>query len=293
MAVEFNIGHTSTKDLVRQFPYLFRYAASVAINDVAFDARKRLNAHAARVFNNPVALTRNSAEVVRKSTKETLSAMVGLRDQVAKGTAPDVYLRPQIHGGSRNQKRFEKALIRTFPGFGRGAFFVPAMQNTEFLDSSGDLKGGVVTKMLSHLSAFGEQGYKGNIKNPKRALFFPVIHRGDYGMLAPGIYKRDAVGSENFKAVVYAVRREPRYRKRFYYFETVEKSARMTFGPSFTRRFQNMAAKKVKEFNLTNQRIVRRGQLSSVRRQAVSSNQRVMNIRSSYGLSSLGRATSL
>lgn len=293
MAVEFNIGHTSTKELIRQFPYLFRYAASVAINDVAFDARRRLNAHASRVFTTPRALTKNSAEVVSKSTKETLSAKVGLRDQVAKGTAPDVYLRPQIYGGHRNQKRFEKILIRNFPGFGRGAFFIPAMQNTEFLDSTGDLRGGVVTQMLSHLQAFGEQGYKGNIKNPKRALYFPVIHRGDYGMLAPGIYKRDAIGSENFKAVVYAVRREPRYRKRFYYFETVEKAAKMTFGPSFTRRFQRMAAKKVQEFNLTNQKIIRRGQVSSMRRQAVASNQRVMNIRSSYGLSSLGRATSL
>lgn len=293
MAVEFNIGHTSTRELVQQFPYLFRYAASVAINDVAFDARRRLNAHASKVFSNPRALTRNAAEVVSKSKIETLSAKVGLRDQVAKGNAPALYLRPQIYGGHRNQKRFEKALIRRFPAFGRGTFFVPATQNTEFLDSTGDLRGGVVTKMLSHLQAFGEQGYKGNIKNPKRALYFPVIHRGDYGMLAPGIYKRDAIGSENFKAVVYAVRKEPRYRKRFYYFETVEKAARMTFGPSFTRRFQRMAAKKVQEFNMSGQNIVRRTQVSSRRREAVASNQRVMNIRRSYGLSNSGRATSL
>lgn len=250
MAVEFNISATSTKPLIEQFPYLFRYAVSTALNDTAFDARKRLGEHMRRVFKNPRPYTYNSGRVMRRANVNNLSALVGLEDTGGKGTAPDVYLAPQVYGGSRNHKRFEKAILRKFPGFGRNTFFVPATQNTQFLDSYGDLRGSVVTQMLSHLQAFGEQGYKGNIKNPKRALYFPVIHRGDYGMLAPGIYKRDAIGSENFEAVVYAVRKTPQYRKRFRYFETVEKAARMTFPVSFSKRFQAMALKRIRQFNL-------------------------------------------
>jgi hypothetical protein len=177
------------------------------------------------------------------------------------GTAPDIYLRRQIIGGERQHKRFERALIRRFPQFGLNTFFVPARQNTSFLDNYGQLRGGIVTQMLSQLQAFPEQGYRANIKNPDKALYFPVFHKGDYGMLPPGIYKRDALGSENFEAVVFAVRQAPRYSKRYYYFETVEKAARITFGPSFSRRFQRMAAKQVREFNLTNQAVLRRRQV--------------------------------
>jgi len=250
MAVKFNISASSTKPLIDKFPYLFKYAVSTALNDTAFDAKKRLAEHAKRVFNNPRPMTINSGYVYNKSTPETLRAKIGLKDFLPKGTDPEIYLRPQIYGGGRAQKRFEKALIRKFPAFGRSAYFVPAMQNTEFLDRYGDLRGSLVTQMLSHLQAFPEQGYKGNIKNPKKALYFPVIRRGDYGMLHPGIYKRDALGSENFKAVVYAVKKEPQYRKRFFYFETVEKSARLTFPVSFSRRFQAMALKRIREYNL-------------------------------------------
>lgn len=261
MAVTFNISASSTKPLIQKFPYLFRYAVSTALNDTAFDAKKRLAEHAKRVFNNPRPVTINAGYVYNRSTPETLQAKVGLKDFLPKGTDPEIYLRPQIYGGGRAQKRFEKALIKKFPSFGRTTYFVPAMQNKEFLDRYGDLRGSVVTQMLSHLQAFGEQGYKGNIKNPKKALYFPVIRRGDYGMLAPGIYKRDAVGSENFKAVVYAAKREPQYRKRFFYFETVEKAARLTFPVSFSRRFQAMARKRIREYNLvsgtSSSRIVR------------------------------------
>lgn len=252
MAIEFNISATSTKPLILEYPFLFRYAASSAINDTAFDARKRLGQHAKRVFKNPRPLTLNPGEVVSKSTAKTLRAMVGLRDQVSKGTAPDTYLAPQVHGGGRVQKRFERALINKFPQFGRSTYFVPALQNKEFLDAYGQLKGSKVVQMLSHLQAFGEQGYKANIKNPKRSLFFPVFTLGDYGMLPPGVYKRDAIGSENFEAVLFAVRKQPQYRKRFRYFETVAKSVRMVFPVSFSKRFQSMSLKQVRKFNQAN-----------------------------------------
>ncbi len=288
MTIEFNIGHTSTAPLIREMPFMFRYAASAALNDTAFDVRVRWREQMKRVFNNPRPYAFNSGKVMRKANKNSLEVLVGLEDSGGKGNAPDRFLAPQIYGGGRSQKRFEKALVRKFKSFGANTYFVPAIQNKEFLDRYGDLRGSVVAQMLQHLQAFGEQGYKGNIKNPKRALYFPVIHRGDYGMLHPGIYKRDAVGSENFKAVVYAVRTQPQYRKRFRYFEAVRKSIRIKFMPSFSRVFQRRAAKQVREFNMTSGQITRRGQITSRRIEAVARQQRVTAIRRSFGITRTG-----
>ena len=260
MTVEFDLRRTSTLPLLQKYPYLYRYAAANAVNDVAFDSKARLNEHAKRVFMNPRPFTTKAGIVSYKAKIDTLQAKIGLKDRddtPKAGTSPAVYLRRQILGGERAHKRFESALIRRFPQFGKGTFFVPARQNKDFLDQYGDLRGGVVTQMLSQLQAFPEQGYRANIKDKNKALYFPVFHKGDYGLLPPGIYKRDALGSENFQAVVFATRKAPRYRKRYYYHETVAKSARITFGPSFSRRLQKMAAKQTKEFNLTGDKIIR------------------------------------
>ena len=256
MTIEFNIGHTSTAPLIREMPFMFRYAASAALNDTAFDVRARWKEQMKRVFNNPRPYAFNSGRVMRKANKNSLEVLVGLEDSGGKGTAPDKFLAPQIYGGGRSQKRFEKAILRKFPRFGADTYFVPAKNNRSILDKYGDLRGGFVTRMLSHLSAFGEQGYKSNIKDPKKSLFFPIYQKGDFGNLPPGIYKRDSIGSQNFEAVLIAVRR-PQYRKRFHYFEAVRKSIRVKFMPSFSRVFQRRAAKQVREFNMTSGQITR------------------------------------
>ena len=262
MAIEFNIASTSTASLIREFPYMFNYAVSAALNDTAFDVRVRWREQMKRVFNSPRPYTFNSGRVMRKATKENLSVLIGLEDTAGKGTAPDKYLAPQVYGGPRPQKRFEKAILRKFPRFGSNVFFVPARNNAAILDKNGDLRGGFVTQMLSHLQAFGEQGYKANIKNPKRALYFPIYRKGDFGTLPPGIYKRDAIGSKTFEAVLIAVS-QPQYQKRFRYFEAVDKSIRLKFMPRFSSVFQRRAAKMVREFNLSGQQITRRRQIPS------------------------------
>ena len=283
MAVTFNIGHMSTAHLIQKYPSYYRSIVSHAINDVAFQARRDLGEHAKRVFKNPRALTKNPGEVVSKSKPDTLQAKIGLRDQVAKGTAPDVYLRPQIEGGARAQKRFEKAITRRYPQFGPNTFFVPAINGTQFLDSKGQLKGSVVTQMLAHLQAFGEEGYKANIKNPKKALYFPIFKKGDFANLPPGIYKRDALGSPNFQLVVAAVK-QPMYKKRFFYFERVEKTAKKVFPTSFARRFQRVSRRESATFNLTGQKLETRLQRQARMASAIASNRRVMSIRNSFGI---------
>lgn len=245
--VEFGISAISTKPLIEKFPYLFQYAASTAINDAAFDAKKRLANQAKQAFKNPKPTTINAGYVYTKSTPQTLRARFGLKDFLPKGTAPDVYLRPQIYGGLRREKRMEKVLIRAgvMP---KGTYFIPVSKT--IMDQYGQMRGSTITAMLSHLQAFGEQGYRANIKNPRRSMYFAVKYRGDMGILSPGVYRWINKKNDEFELVGLFVSKDPTYRKRFYYFETVEKAVRMTFPTSFSRRFQAMARKRIREFNL-------------------------------------------
>jgi len=281
MDVEIKISAISTVPLIREFSSYFKSIVAHSMNDSAFESMRALNRQTVRVFKNPRDLTRRAGEVVSRATSKNPRTMIGLRDQVSKGTAPDVYLRNQIYGGLRYPKRFEKALLQRYPQFGYGTYFVPAKDGKQFLDSRGQLKGSVVTQMLAHLQAFGEQGYKANIANPKKSLYFPIFKLGDFGPLPPGIYKRDAIGSPNFQLVVLAIRKTPQYTKRFYYFETVEKTVRKTFTTSFATRFQRVSRRASKKFDEEAKKVTN---LRSKVKQAVASNYRVLKIRESWGI---------
>ena len=252
MAVVFNISGLSVKPLIQKYPHLIRYAAANALNDVGFDAKARLAQHAKRVFNNPKPLTVNAGLVYRKATPKNLDLLFGLKDktEVPKGNPPDMYLYNQIYGGNRTHKKVEMALIyaRKMPP---NCFFIPI--NKGVMDQYGQMKGGEVTRMLSQLSAFQESGFRANIKNPNNSRYFTVQHRGDRGMLPPGVFRymtNDRSSDGMVELIGLFVSRRPFYRKRYYYFETVEKALRMTFPITFNRRFQSMAAKRNREFNL-------------------------------------------
>lgn len=251
MAVNFNISHTSTVPLIKKYPYLINYAVSTAMNDAAFEARKALGQHARRVFKNPVKLTLNPAEVILKANPKELKVRLGLRDQVAKGTAPEKYLYAQTYGGPRGYKRVENVLIRANL-MNRGDYMIPITENLrELNDGHGQMKGSRVAQMLSHLQAFGEQGYKANIKQPRRSMYFSIKDKGQLGVLSPGIYRWLDKQNDLFEIVAVFVSKRPMYSRRFYYFQVVEKTIKKGFGPTFSRRFQAMAKKHHRKFNLT------------------------------------------
>lgn len=249
MTVEFNISHMSTAPLIREMPGVFRTAASIAVNEVAFDAKKRLATQAKRVFDRPTRMTSNPAFVDKKSTKETLNAHIILKD-LPKGTGPDVYLAPQIYGGDRNLKRMEKALI-TKNLMNPNDRFIPVFSKTKMhMDKNGNMKRGKIVQMLSQLSAFGEQGYRANIRDPRRSRYFTVKDKGDVGNLHPGVYYIADKKKPLYLMIGIFVRGPFNYRKRFRYFEAVEKSARVVFPRRFAEIFQERAARKIRKFNL-------------------------------------------
>lgn len=114
------------------------YATSTALTRTAQAAQTRIVAEMPRVFAAPTRYTLNST-FVRAATVKTLAAQVAVKNQAAGGTQPEHYLEPEVFGGARREKRFERAL--------RYAGVLPAGQHVvpgraAPLDAAGNLRRG-------------------------------------------------------------------------------------------------------------------------------------------------------
>ena len=159
-----------TKAVQKQLPF----ATSVAINNVAFDARKAINAGTKGAFHVPVKFTQ-TAFLVQKSKKRTLAAFVYAQDKKGKDRAR--YLRFGIAGGTRPQKGLDRYFANAVPNDGTipaGAFFMP----TSLVKTNAS--GNVTQATLRRIS-------KG-ISGDPRGGFFIGTPKG--GNRPPGIYRR-------------------------------------------------------------------------------------------------------
>jgi hypothetical protein len=159
-----------TKAVQKQLPF----ATSVALNNVAFDARKAINAGTKGAFHVPVKFTQ-TAFLVQKSKKRTLAAFVYAQDKKGKDRAR--YLRFGIAGGTRPQKGLDRYFANAVPNDGTipaGAFFMP----TSLVKTNAS--GNVTQATLRRIS-------KG-ISGDPRGGFFIGTPKG--GNRPPGIYRR-------------------------------------------------------------------------------------------------------
>ena len=181
-----------TKTVQRQLPF----ATSVAINNVAFDARKSINQGTKSAFNAPVKFTQ-TAFLVQKSKKTTLTAFVFAQDKTGKDRAR--YLRFGIQGGSRPQKGMDVFFSNGVPNDGTipsGSYFMP----TSLVKTNA--AGNVTQATLRRIS-------KGIGAEP-RGGFFVGTPRG--GNRPPGIYRRSR---EQLQPYFIATQDRPTYRGRF------------------------------------------------------------------------------
>lgn len=158
---------------------------------------------------------------------------IRVREWAGKGTSAVKYLAPQVYGGDRSLKRFERSLqAKGILPIGMYAAPGPSAQ----LDAYGNMARGTIVKIMSYFQAFGEQGYRANITDKRRSAmkrgsrkigagagltYFAI--RTNRGNLAPGIYARYqfAAGSA-LKCLILFVRK-PNYEKRYRYMEHGEK----------------------------------------------------------------------
>jgi hypothetical protein len=194
-----------------------------ALNETMFLIKDAWPQEMQKVFDRPTPLTLNSV-LYKKATKGNLVAEVFIRDEAFKGTPPSEYLFPEVAGGQRGIKPFEKrlnTLIRRASGSGQ---YVPGRGLA--LDSFGNVPASVLGKVLSQLGArFNAEQNETALRKGRRlkrqrrkgggGSYFAIPL--DRGKLKRGVvYERitTAHGSA-VRAVLFPVSRTPTYAPRF------------------------------------------------------------------------------
>lgn len=219
------------------------FATRVALTRTAVKAKEAEEREMRDVFRNPTPYTLSSV-YVRPATARRLEATVMLKDESTKAVPAATYLRAQIDGGKRVQKRFERALqaIGVMP---RGYRAVPG--GGAKLDAYGNMSRGQIVQMLAYFKAFPEGGYKANMteagrsrlaRGSKRQAGFAYFVGRPGDRLPLGVYQRVrfAMGT-SLKPVLIFVRSAV-YQERFDFKYVAELAVKREFAPQFARAFE-------------------------------------------------------
>ena len=198
------------------------FIAAVGLTRLASESKRAIDAKMRAGFDRPTPWTMK-AIAMEMATKQTLRSRVGLQDEtLGKGGYWSEVLGQHFTGGDRQFKRFERALFRVgvLPA---GMAAVPARGWRT--DPYGNVPPSRITEILSYLDAFGEQGYRANMRAKGRARYvkrnamgFFVARRNDPRTrhLHPGIYAAADAGVTGARRIAPALlfTRAPRYRRR-------------------------------------------------------------------------------
>ncbi len=213
---------------------------ATALTRTAVEVRKGLQAEMRRVFDRPTRFTLNSL-FVKGANARDLTAVVWLKRRDVFG-GPH-YLEPQIFGGTRPLKPFEKRLQRAglLPP---GMYAVPG--EGARLDSYGNMSRGQIVQILSQLRTFTEAGFdphptasrRSKHNMAKAGRFF--VGRPGGGKLPPGVWQR--LPSKIVPVLIFV--RAPRYAQRFRFYEVAERIGRQQFPLQFERAAREAAARR-------------------------------------------------
>lgn len=198
-----------------------------ALDATAFDMREGLQKEMKQAFNNPTTFTLNSLKVT-KTKNHNMEANVWLKEP---DRMSDHYLLPQIVGGPRKTKGFERALgdTKLYPAKGLK------------LNKAGNVTRGMYIKILSALGlAEQNSGYQANRtkasakRNKGKQQRYAYLYKGS-GKLPPGIYQRVGKGSRNLKAVMLEGHQDKSVKPLFKFYTVSELIANERFPYHFNR----------------------------------------------------------
>ena len=229
-----SMGKAIVKDL-KAFEKQHRFASVIAMTRTAQAVKAAERKEMAKAFDRPTRYTLN-ALYMRRATKAVPEARVGFMDFPGKGTPAWRYLGPEIEGGARRYKRFERSLAAAglLP---HGLYAVPG--DGADLDAYGNMSRGQIVKILSALRASADplqnasKADKSRRRRRKENYFVGGIGRA--APLPPGIYKR--IGSGPAIPVVAFVA-APHYRKRFDFFGVADRTVKSRLDIEFAHAFE-------------------------------------------------------
>ena len=175
-------GSEAAQAALKAFPGKAHRACAVAINKTGKAVKLAEQKEMQSVFDRPTRYTLNSLKL-DPADKNNLQASVWFKEPDRNRTSPH-YLFPQVEGGQRNLKGFERAF---------GEEFVPGAGVR--LNKFGNVTGGQIVQIMSVLGKFNR--YAGDNSNITRRSRKQNTRERDYvylpkgsGKLPPGIYKR-------------------------------------------------------------------------------------------------------
>ncbi len=184
--ITLKIDDSKMQHLLRTFPRETARALEVSLDRTAFAIRKAIRQEMPQVFDRPTPYTLNSLRVT-PTKNHNMRAEVWFKEP---DRMTQHYLVPQVHGGPRKLKGFERAL--------GGRAFLPARRGFK-LDRYGNLPYGWIVQILSVLQrAEYVAGYMANLtersakrnRRPRDYVWLKERH----GKLPPGIYERFQTG---------------------------------------------------------------------------------------------------
>lgn len=200
------------------------FAAALALTRTAQAVEQVLVSQMRTVFDRPTPYTLNSLRVF-PATKEKLVARVWMKDESVKAEPATRWLTPEIYGGDRRTKRVERQL-RERGILPEGKYVVPGAGAK--LDKYGNMSRGQVTKALSGIGGYTQQGYDANATDSARSTkkgnyrrYF-VMHGPDRSPI--GIAERTAKGKDGL-AMILAFVSKPTYRKTFDFHQIAQREA--------------------------------------------------------------------
>lgn len=180
--ITIKVDDDNLRKMLAAMPSKVGRAAELAIDRTARSVRDAVRAEIPKVFDRPVPYTRNSLQLTL-THNHNMMAEVWFRDPDRMG---DHYLVPQVDGGTRKLKGFERALggMQYIPGHGAK------------IDQYGNVSVGQIRQILSVLGrAENTAGYSANMSKRSasrgKQRDYVWLPRGR-GALPPGVYQRAA-----------------------------------------------------------------------------------------------------
>ena len=211
------------------------FATAKALTGTAQLVKKALITEMSSAFDRPTPYTLRSL-FLSPAKKTKLEARVWLKDDAGKGTPATKYLLPQIEGGGRRHKRFERALaaVGLLP---QGMYVMPG--EAAKLDAYGNMARGQVVQILSALKA--AETYSGHTANRTersakrkgRRLAEYFVGKPSNAGMPTGIWQRFGFAYGSAVKPVAIFTRQPQYRVRYKFYDIAEQVIRDEFPLQF------------------------------------------------------------
>lgn len=196
------------------------FAIARALTQTAKDGQKEVKRQMQIKLHNPTKYTLNSIFINPARKKGDTESSVNIKEFGGKGNAAFDYLKPQMDGGQRPLKRYER-LLQMRGVLPSGHYTVPGAAAN--LDQHGNIKPSQISKMLSDVHAQLDKHQR--TKSRKKKYYYL-----DLGHVK-GIFFGEGRRIRPFMIFV----RSARYTVRFEFSKMVNGIAKSKFVPNFNR----------------------------------------------------------